>query len=176
VLRTTRPRVVLGHFRYRNAYQELMADAHFVTVLRDPLERMVSLYKYRLYKEGVDVPVTGGFDEFIGSSRWAKEGHAYVATFCGDADMDPRSDAAVAAAVDNLKRFAVVGFTEALDDFSRRVGACVGTPVNISVLNTSPAPPTQLDHEIADAADRLREICAPDLRVYECVRTMPAQP
>jgi hypothetical protein len=90
--------------------------------------------------------------------------------------MDPRSDAAVAAAVDNLKRFAVVGFTEALDDFSRRVGACVGTPVNISVLNTSPAPPTQLDHEIADAADRLREICAPDLRVYECVRTMPAQP
>ncbi len=61
---------------------------------------MVSLYKYRLYQEGVDVPVTGGFDEFIGSKRWAKEGHAYVATFCGEPDLDPRSEPAVAAAVD----------------------------------------------------------------------------
>jgi hypothetical protein len=176
VLRTTRPRVVLGHFRYRDGYRELLDGAHFVTVLRDPCERMVSLYKYRLYKEGVDVPVTGGFDEFIRSSRWAKEGHAYVTTFCGGTDMDPRSDAAVAAAVANLGRFAVVGFTEALDDFSRRVGVCAGTPVSIPVLNASPAPRTRLDREIADAADRLREICAPDLQVYERVRTMLAQP
>ena len=176
MLRTTRPRVVLGHFRYRNAYRELMDDAHFVTVLRDPLERIVSLYKYRLYKEGVDVAVTGGFDEFIGSKRWAKEGHAYVATFCGDSALDPRSDAAVAAAVANLGRFAVVGFTEALDDFSHRVRACAGAPVSISLLNASPAPRTHLDREIEGAADRLREICAPDLQVYEHVRTMLSRP
>ncbi len=34
VLRAMRPPVVLGHFRYRDAYQDLMDDAHFVTVLR----------------------------------------------------------------------------------------------------------------------------------------------
>ena len=70
-----------------------------MTVLRNPVDRIVSLYKYRLYQEGIDVAVTGSFDEFLGSKRWAKEGHAYVATFCGNPNLDPRSEPAVASAV-----------------------------------------------------------------------------
>ena len=94
---------------------------NFVTVLRDPVERMISLYRYRRYKVDVDVPVTMGLDEFIATRRWAKEGHAYVDTFCGRDGLDPKSDAAVAAAVENLQRFAVVGFTDRLEEFSRQM-------------------------------------------------------
>ncbi len=176
VLRTTRPRVVLGHFRYRNAYRELMDDAHFVTVLRDPLERMVSLYKYRLYKEGVDVPVTGGFDEFIGSSRWAKEGHAYVSTFCGDADMDPRSDRGRRGSSDQprpVRGRRLHRSARRLLPPGRRLRRDTGAHLG---AQREPGARTRLDHEIADAADRLREICAPDLQVYERVRTMPRWP
>ena len=118
VCTTLDPQVVLGHFRYRDRYAELLGDALLVTVLRDPLERFVSLYRYRRYKSDAHQSVSMPFDEFV-SSRWSREGHAYVDTFCGRDDLDPASDEAVTAAVDNLRRFAVVGRSDRLDDFAR---------------------------------------------------------
>ena len=72
---------------------------------------------------------------------------------------------AAAAAVENLRRFAVVGLIDHLDDFSSRVSACLGRVVSIPVLNRSPAPP---DAEIdADARERAKVLCAPDYWVYD---------
>jgi hypothetical protein len=173
VVRAMSPALILGHFRYRDEYCEIAGSAHFVTVLRDPVERMISLYKYRRYKNDVDVPVTMDLDEFIATTRWAKEGHAYVDTFCGRDGLDPRSDAAVAAAVENLQRFAVVGFTDRLDEFSSQMSNRVGGNVRIPKVNASPAPASARD-DLAASMDRLREICAPDLAVYERLRTQPA--
>ena len=167
VLLSMNPSVVLGHFRYRDRYAELLDSTDFVTVLRDPVDRIVSLYKYRRYREGVDIPISTGFDEFIASNRWAKEGHAYVDTFCGNSDLAPRSDEAVAASVANLRRFAVVGLLDRLDEFSSKVTSRLGKPVTIPMLNTSPAPP---DAEIdAAALERARVVCAPDIQVFEQV-------
>jgi hypothetical protein len=168
VLLAMHPSVVLGHFRYRDRYRDFLDSAHFVTVLRDPVERIVSLYKYRRYHEGIDIPVSTGFDEFIANSRWAKEGHAFVDTFVGRDGLDPRSDEAVAAAVANLGRYAVVGFIDRLDDFSSQVTARIGKPVKIPMLNASPAP---ADADIEpDALERARLVCAPDIQVYEQAR------
>ena len=168
VLVAMRPSIVVGHFRYRDGYNELLDSAHFVTMLRDPVDRLVSLYKYRRYKEGIDVPVSISFDEFIGSKRWAKEGHAYVDTFSGSDDLDPRSDEAVSAAVANLRRFAVVGVIDRLEDFSQQVTSCLGRPVTIPMLNKSPAPGARGDTDIdAGTLERAREVCEPDSQVYE---------
>ena len=166
VLDTMHPTLVLGHFRYRTRYERLLDAAHFVTVLRDPVERIVSLYKYRRYKEGVDVPVSISFDEYLASKRWAREGHAYVDAFCGEEGVDARSQGAIDAAVANLSRFAVVGFTDRLDPFAEGVTACMGRPVSIPVLNESPAPPGGSDIAPSSLVTA-REVCAPDLEVYE---------
>jgi SAM-dependent methyltransferase len=165
VLRAMHPAIVLGHFRYRDRYLELTGSAHFVTVLRDPVDRIVSLYRYRRYKAGIDVPVSLTFDEFLATPRWIKEGHVYVETFCGRDGLDPRSDLAIAAAVANLRRFAVVGFTERLDDFSTLVTEQTGKPVSVPMYNTSPAPE---DEQVDDAMlERARAVCAPDTALYE---------
>jgi len=165
VLLAMQPSVVLGHFRYRDRYRDFLDSAHFVTVLRDPVERIVSLYKYRRYHEGIDIPVSTGFDDYIANSRWAKEGHAFVDTFVGRDGLDPRSDEAVAAAAANLRRFAVVGFLDRLDDFSSQVTSRIGKPVTMPMLNASPAP---ADSDIDDdALERARLVCAPDIQVYE---------
>jgi hypothetical protein len=169
VLQTMRPSIVLGHFRYRDRFRDLLDSAHFVTVLRDPVDRIVSLYKYRRYKEGVDLPVAVGFAEFIATNRWAKEGHKYVDTFCGNDDHDPRSDEAVVAAVANLRRLAAVGFIDRLDEFSSRVTTCLGKPVTIPMFNQSPAPEAG-DEIDAATLQHVRAVCEPDIRVYEQAR------
>lgn len=162
---TLQPAIVLGHFRYRDRYQEFADSVHMITVLRDPLERLVSLYKWRRYKSGIGRPVSLGFDELIASGRLDKSGHEYVDIFCGNDELDPRSDAAADAAAANLGRFAVVGFLDRLDEFASEVSACLGRPVTIPMLNTSPAP---ADAEIdAASLERAREVCAPDYRVYD---------
>ena len=102
-------------------------------MLRDPVDRMVSLYKWRRYKEGIASPVTGSFDQLVSSGRWARQGQAYVDTFCGRDDLPARSDEAAEAAVANLRRFAVVGFIDRLDKFSEEVSACLGRHVAIPV-------------------------------------------
>jgi hypothetical protein len=171
VLDTMHPALVLGHFRYRTRYERLLDSAHFVTVLRDPVERLVSLYKYRRYKEGIDVPVSGSFDEYLASKRWAQEGHAYVDVFSGADGLDARSQAAIDAAVANLSRFSVVGFTHQLDEFAQGVAACVGRPVRIPVLNESPAPEGRSDITPA-SLEMAHEVCRPDMEVYN--RVLPS--
>jgi hypothetical protein len=142
-------------------------------MLREPVDRIVSLYKYRRYKEGVDVPVSMSFDEFLDSKRWSREGHLYVDTFCGSDDLEPRSDEAVEAAIANLGRLAVVGRIECPEEFSRRVTELLGAEVSIPVLNQSPAPESAADDEIGAAAlERARRVCAPDTRVYEAARAL----
>ena len=166
-LAAANPAVVLGHFRYRDRYADLERAAHFVTVLRDPVERMVSLYKWRRYKEGIAAPLSRSFDQLVSSGRWAKQGQVYVETFCGRDDLHPRSEEAAAAAVANLRRFAVVGFITHLDDFSAQVSERIGRAVSIPVLNRSPAPPdTEID---AGMLERARVLCEPDYRVYDAL-------
>lgn len=167
VLEAMQPALVLGHFRYRDRYASLAETNHFVTVLREPVDRIVSLWKYRRYKEGVDVPVSMSFDDFLESRRWSREGHAYVETFCGRSDLDLRCDEAVAATVENLRRFSVVGFTDRLDSFSSLVSEALDSTVTIPMYNLSPAPE---DAEIsAESMERARVVCEPDSRVYEQV-------
>jgi hypothetical protein len=167
------PAVVLGHFRFRDEHAGLLDAAHLVTVLRDPVDRLVSLYRYRRWKEGVDIPVTGTLAEYVDTPRWQKEGHKYVDTFCGRDGLDPRSDEAVDAAVANLRRFAAVGLLDRLDAFAAAVGALLGRPVAIPVLNTTPAPAGEGAPDADPAVlERAREVCAPDCRVYEAAREL----
>ena len=167
VVATQHPAVVLGHFRYRDYHAPLMEAAHLTTVLRDPVERLVSLHAYRRHQPGVVLPVSRDLREQIASKQWNHEGHRYVSTFCGRDDLDPYSEEAIATAVANLRRFAVVGSVERLDDFAARVSALVGAPIAFPVLNTRPAlAVTETDPEFMAV---MRDLCAADIAVYEQV-------
>ncbi|MEQ1787316.1 MAG: hypothetical protein ABL966_09705 [Acidimicrobiales bacterium] len=167
VVATARPAVVLGHFRYRDRHAPLLDEAHLVTVLRDPVERLLSLYDYRRYQPGVVLPVSASLEDQLASQRWALEGHRYIDTFGGRDGLDPTSAEAVEATVENLRRFAVVGSVDRLDAFARDVSALLGTPVEIPRLNASPAP---ADRQVdADVLAQIRAMCAADSQVYERV-------
>jgi hypothetical protein len=172
VILANRPRLILGHFRYRDHFTPLLdGRAIFVTVLRDPVERFVSLYRYRRFGAGVDLPVSVTLPDLIASGRWDHLGHTYVGTFSGDDRLDPSSPAALDAAVANLRRFAVVGFTQDLDGFAGSVSSLVGSAIDIPRLNSSPAPQGHADAEIEpETLAAVAKLCEADRRLYERIR------
>jgi hypothetical protein len=168
VLKTARPGAVVGHLRYRDRHAPLASEASFVTLLRDPVERVLSLYRYRRHKQGVDLPISRGLEEQIASGRWAREGHRYVDTFCGRDQLDPTSSEAVDATLANLDRFAAVGLMDDLAAFAAQLTTLLDVPVDIPVLNAGPAP---ADEELDPCLRaELRAMCGPDLAVYDRLR------
>lgn len=166
LLHGTPPAVIVGHFRYHHALAPLRDRAHFVTVLRPPVDRVVSLYRYRRYsgRRG-GIPAPDSLRDILDDPGWMSSGHHYVETFCGDPGLDPRSDRAIEAAIENLSSFTIVGDTGAMADFAVRMSAITGGDFAVDHHNASPAPddlpdPTELRAE-------LDELCAPDRRVYE---------
>lgn len=174
VLLTDRPKVVLGHFRYHDHFTALLEGrANFVTVLREPVERLVSLYRYRRFKAGVELPVDVPLPELIASGRWDHLGHTYVDTFKGDDALDASTPAALDAAMRNLDRFATVGFTDDLDGFAVSVSSLVGKEIEIPRLNPNPAPRGHPDAEIGtDTLDALAELCEADRCLYQRARAL----
>jgi len=126
-----RYRAVAGHLDI-GLLAEHFADAHWATVLRDPVDRMLSQYHH--FRRAAETPGDTG-----------SEGHRFRAAFCAENDLaafvasdDPRltvytrnfmarklagrppggaADEAglAAAALDALARFSVVGTTDTLD-------------------------------------------------------------
>ena len=163
------PPVILGHFRYSGLLADLEEGADFITLLRPPIGRLVSLYRCRRFSgRGKGVKAPPSLSEAMADPFWVPAGHHYVETFCGDPALDPRSDNAIEAAITNLSRFKVVGDTADMADFVSQVSSVWGRPVAANRNNPSPAPES---HE--DDAERLEfelaSFCTPDQHVYDAV-------
>jgi len=176
VLSTSAPTLAMGHFRYRDGHAPLLQQAHFVTVLRDPVERLISLYRYRRHRPGADLSVDTPLHALLESTAWHAHGHTYVETFAGNDDLDPTCADAAQAAVSTLQRFSVVGFTDDLDGFAAAVSRRTGRDVVMPRLNLSPAPADEQGMPDDDIVAALREICAPDQCVYDALRQADGQP
>lgn len=174
VLHAGPPAVTLGHWRFDDTgHIPLLDRAAFVTLLRPPVDRLVSLYRYRKHGARDGLPVHAPLAETLRDPGWQQAGCHVVETFCGRADLDPRSDEAVEAALANLDRFAVVGTLADLPRFADALADTVGRPVAIGHHNPSPAPPgvdEDAEPDESAALDALlAEICAPDQRVYDAL-------
>jgi hypothetical protein len=87
------------------------------------------------------------------------------------AGLDPQSDEAVEAAIENLQRFAVVGCTSRLDEFAGAISGLVGKSVSFPRRNTKDTWSQEVDVPEPDPAsiERARQICEPDSRVYQAL-------
>jgi hypothetical protein len=165
-------RYVSGHFAFSERIRgEIGEGWAFVTVLRDPVSRWLSHYLYNRYKDrpGRHCGVEEDIEEVLVSDRGRAWGSEYVKYYGGlREDGEYRSDEAVEDAVANLRRFSAVGRLEKLDGFVAQVRDSVGLSLSIRRKNRSPVSP-ELKEAIATESvrARLREVCAPDLEVYE---------
>lgn len=161
---------ISGHFLFSKiAYQEYGEKFSFVTVLRDPVKRWISSYFYNTLKTEHKMKVNDSIEARLESHFGMSQGYQLV-KFLGGANQegDYSSTKAINQAKENLKRFAVVGFLENLDDFSKNFNNRFGVKLKIARKNQSPAPKQYQSSTITpELLEKITAICHPDIQVYD---------
>lgn len=165
-------RCVSLHVRFSTAAHERFRDRYkFITILRDPVERFVSHYFWSHGKPAAHARIDEPFEAFLETGRARRLGASYVEYFSGlPKDADLTSDAAVAAAVSNLRRMDVVGRLDDLAGFQARLKDVLGVRIRVGHENRMRQPKS--DRQIAaspETAARVRALCAPDIAVWEAI-------
>lgn len=165
-----RMKYIAGHFTFSEiAYQRFSTDFSFVTLLRDPVKRWISTYFYNRYKDSDHFKVDMEIEAYLESDFGRSQGAEYVKFIGGHQDAgDYMSAEAIQRAKDNLHKFAVVGILEDMEDFKDQFSRRFHVPLNIPTINRNPKSEAHQKAIITAAVEeRIREICAPDLEVYQ---------
>ena len=177
--------IISGHLPFSPLCAEQFGDStDFVTVLREPVERLKSHVAYLIFAQprtSVEDYYTGVVDpadevirilerEEIGI--WmARSQSIYLGGLgpSGRADLGNRVENAIAA----LDRFTLVGFDDDIPHFARRFEAVYRKPLQVGHLNrihAVQADPVLLRRVYSvfegDYEETLRQMCADDLAVY----------
>ncbi len=169
-------RCVLGHFVVSSSCFEAHAgEWDFVTVLRDPVERLLSHYFYNLNAPGA-YAITSDLGEFLQTPEAANLGMQYPIYLGGDVRQggDARShlcsDAAIEQTIATLRDFSLVGRLDQLDEFATRFRQQFGGKLKLERRNVGDRQKREDQLEaVEEHLPLIREICGPDLAVYEAL-------
>jgi hypothetical protein len=163
-----------GHVHYSPGIHDRFRDTHlFVTVLREPTSRFLSHYFYSSKSASHDrIDMT--LEEAV-ETLGPKWGASQVAYFAGaGANLRPTPAEAVVRAKVNLARLDVVGLVENLPAFVRGLEHALKTPLFLQHANRSPTKRRPEDTISASLMDKIRELCGPDIELYEHARKLSA--
>jgi hypothetical protein len=120
LLRREDLRAVIGHFWF-GLHEHVARPAVYVTALRDPIERVLSLYYYTRLHDSISL------DAFIADPPFREVDNDQTRRIAGvDPEIGGCTPAMLHRAKENLRRFAVAGTIERLDEMllllQRRLG------------------------------------------------------
>jgi hypothetical protein len=170
---------VLGHFEF-GIHCSLSAPARYVTMLRDPVERVVSLYhfqrlvqrKHRAH-QGVVIPKDMTLEQFVAEPPYKEVDNGQVRRVAG---LDPAighcDRTTLETALGNLEHFfSVVGLVERFDETLILISRMLGwaqSPVYYS-KNQNPGRPT-LETLPQGTVEAIRESNWLDCQLYAFVK------
>ena len=167
---------ITGHCPYDPAFQEQFRDTHvFTTLLREPVERFESHYRFD-YKSGLARSIDVEPDAFLETPDAREFGHIYVTYFAGlDRGMDPRTPEAIDKAKRAVERLDVVGFLDRLGEYSNVLSDRLSRKIKIAHHNKIDGRRSAFQGVFTDAQRaKIKDLCAPDIEVYEHARAVYA--
>lgn len=168
-----RYRYISGHFAFhRLAYETFGQEYAFVTMLRDPVKKWLSLYFFNRYKQGDHYSVDDDLEAFLETDLAAGYGSDYAMQFAGDdRPQDYTSAKAVERAIENLKLFHLVGLVEEMPLFVREFKEVFDVELDIPVMRTNPVSrEAQQEMVTPQIMARIRELNEPNMAIYNYVR------
>ncbi|HET6618945.1 MAG TPA: sulfotransferase family 2 domain-containing protein [Dongiaceae bacterium] len=178
-------RFISGHYSYSSrAFSGREDEFDFLTILRNPLDRMLSHYYYNRFREERDhFPIETDLPNWLATDQARMTAMTFTRMFVGDItvaralDSNSRSGevrAAVSDAMTNLSKFAVVGTLERLDEFEEAIRARYDIKSSIDHLRKSPKPGyLKFADQPREVQDRILELCRGDLDIYERFSKQP---
>lgn len=159
--------LIHGHVFWSERAERHFGDSYkYVTLLRDPVQRMVSNYRMA-QRAGL---TTADVDAYLASPIARRHAQVYLRYLTGRNDIpDADLPAAIDLAKARLARFALVGFLEKTPEFLRRYKDLFGVTLRMPKLNA--APDRQPDYSEAQM-QAFRSLCAADLAIYDFARTL----
>ena len=144
----------------------------FVTILREPVSRYISHYFWDFQGPEEWARIEVPLEEFVESEQGARYGVAFGEFYSSlPADSDFGSADAVAAAKQNLHKFAAVGFLENMAGFQNKLKDALGVSVNIRHQNKGKVQErTKRQVVTPELRRRIEELCAPDIEIYDYAR------
>lgn len=168
-LSIARNRFGSGHVYCRpHLVDRFMNEWHFVTLLRNPVDRWISEYVYNTYKDVDWAKNTLEFDAYLASETAQSTATSFLRYFSSIPSGHAGSvEAFVDEAVANLERFSVIGVVENLDQWRDSFETRFGRDLSIPRVNTSPDLGAADEIRSNDSLMKtIRELCEPDLRIY----------
>ena len=165
-------RCITAHVEFSEAAYDIFRDRYvFVTVLRDPVERFLSQYFFS-YQRDTPFGIFEPLNEFIHTNRGHYFGRIYSTYFSGlPPTANYGSSEAVERAKANLDRFSAVGFIADMAQFGDKLSQLLDRNIRIGRSNRAWAPQSLKDEMMSPKTlEQLREICAPDLEIYDYAR------
>ena len=178
-----------GHFCVSRGLIDATRPPHrFVTILRDPVERWISLYIYsriRMAQDGQRAPpddIAEELERYLTSDSARREGARYVFSLGGhqrDERLFERDT--VELAKDTLAAFDAVGFLDRLGAFEARLSQLLNRNIEIPHLRKThdfrePGGRRAEDYQqlfCLRMRERVAEICAPDQEIHDFARKLP---
>lgn len=175
---------VSGHVGYQYA-QQLMKNRFSFTFLRDPVERILSMYyfcrsrdpnEFEIYKKARELELTdfleaGLTDPFMKMRIWNNQvwqiAHGY--THLDNKTIDDfKESELLCLAQENLRKFSFVGFTESFDVDAQKILSALAFPrvEQIPKLNDLPGRPKIVDLS-SNIRNLLDELTVLDKQLYD---------
>lgn len=164
-------RYIGGHVPFSEiAHREFGNQFSFITILRDPVKRYISEYSFNKFKKSTHQKDTASMDidAYLESPRGKAQGCQYVLFLGGRLNGDDyRSKEAVKRAIQNLRKFVVIGFSEDMSGFVERYQERFGVKLRIRRQNVNPRPSDWETQTItADIRRKIENICERDCEIY----------
>ena len=166
-------RCVSLHVRFSQAAWERFHETYrFVTILREPVSRFLSHYYWSYDRPGAHARIEEPLEAFLETDRARRLGATYSEYFSGlPKEADIAGEAAVAAAIANLRRFDVVGDLRDTAAFAEDIEEELGVRLRIGHENKrGGARPTRGQAVTPEMEARIRELCAPDTAIWNAAR------
>jgi hypothetical protein len=175
----SRARFISGHFNYSSrAFEGHEDEFELVTILRNPLDRLLSNYYFnRFLEDRVHFPIEVDLADWLETDQARAMARVFTKMFVGDTEEAAAVNetgecrdmpAAIAKAMHNLEKFKIVGTLERLKDFEAEIRQRYGVKSRIEHLRKSPRPGyLKFSDQPSSIQERLLELCQPDMLIYE---------